>query len=366
MNKFKKQLYISQRFLDRSETWTFQVQIRKDDFVCCKNFREKEYGSARTAYEAAIRYRDKTLLDYANGNYLNITDKTVEDCFNESFVLMPLSLATKNKHSGYFNNFEEYKYINIQKLSSEDIQMSLNKLNERFSNDIINRHFYIWKRIIKTAIVKKYINKDLCLEVVLPKSKKIENFRNKKQITKEDFLIVLDFIKDSKLSNYKKEIYRDLLLTIYYTGMRPGEALALNKNDIDFKNKTISINKELNSSGVLRNTKTQKSIRTIPMNDQLSNILKNTLKISNSNLLFGDEKGNYFKEKKISQRIGKICKGKVNFTIYSLRHLFSTDLLMNGTDPKTHQELMGHSSYNMSLYYADTNEERKKKAVEDR
>ena len=50
----------------------------------------------------------------------------------------------------------------------------------------------------------------------------------------------------------------------------------------------------------------------------------------------------------------------------SIDNLFSTDLLMNGVDPKTHQELMGHSTYNMSLYYANSNEEQKKKAVENR
>ena len=52
--------------------------------------------------------------------------------------------------------------------------------------------------------------------------------------------------------------------------------------------------------------------------------------------------------------------------MYGLRHLFSTDLLMNGVDAKTHQELMGHSSYEMSLYYVNSSEELKKKADEDR
>ena len=118
--------------------------------------------------------------------------------------------------------------------------------------------------------------------------------------------------------------------------------------------------------GVLRKTKTEKSIRSIPINKQLRTVLKNTFKLSKFEILFCDEKGNYYKEKKISQRIGRMCKNKVDFTLYSLRHLFSTDLLMNGVDPKTHQELMGHSTYNMSLYYANSNEEQKKKAVENR
>lgn len=117
---------------------------------------------------------------------------------------------------------------------------------------------------------------------------------------------------------------------------------------------------------MLRKTKTEKSIRSIPINKQLRTVLKNTFKLSKFEILFCDEKGNYYKEKKISQRIGRMYKNKVDFTLYSLRHLFSTDLLMNRVDSKTHQELMGRSTHNMSLYYANSNEEQKKKAVENR
>ena len=42
----------------------------------------------------------------------------------------------------------------------------------------------------------------------------------------------------------------------------------------------------------------------------------------------------------------------------------ATSLVVNGTDTKTTMELLGHAQYNMSLGYANSNDERKKSAIE--
>ncbi|WP_232322494.1 site-specific integrase [Brevibacillus parabrevis] len=72
------------------------------------------------------------------------------------------------------------------------------------------------------------------------------------------------------------------------TGMRKGEAAALQWTDIDFKNMTISINKTLdfgakNKSELFGDTKTFNSNRTIKISQSLVNDLKHHLSYQNQN-----------------------------------------------------------------------------------
>jgi Phage integrase family len=50
--------------------------------------------------------------------------------------------------------------------------------------------------------------------------------------------------------------------------------------------------------------------------------------------------------------------------IHSLRRTFATDLIMNGTDPKTVQELLGHSTLTMTMnIYAKVRDTTKRQAL---
>ena len=58
-------------------------------------------------------------------------------------------------------------------------------------------------------------------------------------------------------------------------------------------------------------------------------------------------------------------KAGVNVTLYMLRHKFSTDLLKTA-DLRTVQDLMGHESGAMTLSYARSSDEDRKKAIAGR
>ena len=63
-NKFKKEKYISQVYSENTDIWSFQVKIRKDNFKISKTFSEKDYGSAKAAFNQAIIFRDQQLYDF--------------------------------------------------------------------------------------------------------------------------------------------------------------------------------------------------------------------------------------------------------------------------------------------------------------
>ena len=65
-------------------------------------------------------------------------------------------------------------------------------------------------------------------------------------------------------------VNKTIFTTLYFTGMRIGEALALTKEVVDFKTKTIRINKSLqrlNKEDIITDPKTPKSNRVVTIPD---------------------------------------------------------------------------------------------------
>ena len=56
----------------------------------------------------------------------------------------------------------------------------------------------------------------------------------------------------------------------------------------------------------------------------------------------------------------------VDFRMYNCRHQFDTDIIDQGTDLRTVTELMGHSSAEMSIGYARSDKDKKRKAIDSR
>ena len=88
--------------------------------------------------------------------------------------------------------------------------------------------------------------------------------------TKDEFQTFIGSMKDRPASY-------TVFMTMYYTGIREGELLALTPSDIDFEKKTLTVNKSyqrLGKEDIITTPKTPKSIRTIPIPDGLCNCLQ--------------------------------------------------------------------------------------------
>lgn len=137
--------------------------------------------------------------------------------------------------------------------------------------------------------------------------------------------------------------------------MRIGEINALHINDINFKDKTISVNKTISRDNnykdyINNKPKTKSSIRKVPINIFLYTPLKKFCK-GKTGLLFSDERiistSSINSEFKRLNKKYKFKKGDVN--THMLRHTFATRCIEAGMQPIVLKKLLGHSKISTTL-----------------
>jgi len=193
-----------------------------------------------------------------------------------------------------------------------------------------------------------------------------------------------DDIMQRIIDNVNKAYFGLYAYLLLYTGCRRGEALALRWDDIDFEKKTISITKELiypSGMPVLKTTKTDAGIRTVPLLPGLEAVLKQRQSKKPSDLIFPAPDGRPLQENAFRRRWHHYCKdaGLVTdiveireradgtkykyhrfepvITPHQLRHGYATVLHEAEVDVKTAQSFLGHADIHTTLQvYTDIRE----------
>ena len=134
--------------------------------------------------------------------------------------------------------------------------------------------------------------------------------------TYDEYIAFREGVKDKPLSYICFEV-------LYWTGMREGELLALSLADIDFDNKTISINRtylRIEGKDVFTSPKTRKSKRKIPIPDFLCQELSDY--IQSRYMLDTDERLFPVTKSYLSHEMIRGCKntGVKKIRIHDIRH----------------------------------------------
>lgn len=154
--------------------------------------------------------------------------------------------------------------------------------------------------------------------------------------------------------------YELLILTLGYTGMRWGEAIALTGKDVNTITRRISITKNavwVNGKLHMGTPKTHEN-RTVPIPRFLMKRLSAAATAAGTGLLFHDPKGGYIKRpnlggvnwfKKAAEKTGL-----PDITPHDLRHTAASLAVHTGANVKVIQRMLGHSSAVETLNrYAD-------------
>jgi len=141
-------------------------------------------------------------------------------------------------------------------------------------------------------------------------------------------------------------------LTLYYTGLRTGELLALEYRDIDFEGCKLSVNKSyqrIKGKDIITPLKTPKSVRTITIPDFLRDELKNY-----TDRLYKPHKHdrifpytNHFFEYQIL--FGTKDRVVKHIRIHDIRHSHASLLIELGFSPLVIADRLGHEKVETTL-----------------
>lgn len=166
--------------------------------------------------------------------------------------------------------------------------------------------------------------------------------------TKEEYLKFADAMMDKPISFYAFE-------TLYWTGIRLGELLALTANDFDFAKKTLTINKSyqrLKGQDKITSPKTEKSNRTINLPDflcdELQEYINSIYGLKPTDRLFQISKSYLHHE----MDRGAKETGVKRIRIHDIRHSHISLLIEMGYSAVAIADRVGHESIDITYNYA--------------
>lgn len=268
------------------------------------------------------------------------------------FIKTPCQLRCKQSTIDVYNTYMKTRLKDIKQIRSKDFKQSdVEKLVLKWKvggakNKTINNVL-----IFLQSVFSYGIELNLLSENPIQRFKKLPRTKHKVQFLTDYEIPIFEQIA-KELTPY----YYPLFYTAIHTGMRRGELLALEWSDIDFKSRTISVNKTL-YKGNTTAPKTLTSNRLVDMSDDLAHVLyehKREQKVLYKTV-FNMPDGRYIHPYNMSERYYKAVlrelsaqlpyENKVStLRFHDLRHTFATYLLSNGVDVKYVQEQMGHAS----------------------
>ena len=163
--------------------------------------------------------------------------------------------------------------------------------------------------------------------------------------TGEEFRKFIDSVMNKRLSYMA-------FMTLYWTGMRLGELLALNPKDVDLKKRTISITKSyqrLGKKDVITPPKTPKSKRVITIPEFLATDIKDYMDslydLQEDDRLFPITK--YYLEHEMQRGIKE--SGVKRIRVHDLRHSHASMLIELGFSPLEIANRLGHEKVETTL-----------------
>lgn len=267
-----------------------------------------------------------------------------------------LSPTTVNSYEVVINNhlIPSLGNIKLTDLRPLTINEYYNTKLETLSGRTVLHHHRMLRKALQDAVNWQVIKNNPCDSVESPKAKKYRA----DVYDKEDIKKLI-----TALSGHELEAHVSLAL---FLGLRRGELLALKWSDINYKDSTITIQSNLvvaNSNLVLKEPKTEDSMRTIVLTHEILEILRK-YKISqkeqklrfgkhykDDDFIFTKEDGELINPGSFSHTFSDFLK-KSNLRhirLHDLRHTNATLMLMSNIPAKVASARLGHSNVSTTL-----------------
>ncbi|MGE9752723.1 tyrosine-type recombinase/integrase [Bacillus inaquosorum] len=369
---------ISTVFDDRDEwekdIWDIRILINDYDidFNPSKNEYLVNFSTIENPYfrEAVKSYFKQRILAQNNFSwstartYVGWIGKFLNYVSNMEPTWKDLRLLSRQHIEGYIEWLSQYVKSHTRKDANPNRykRQSLTAVNQ-FIRDL---HFYNNSEIAPNSPV------DL---LILPGDKP-----RKVKKSHETIDYIPDFVLEQLFKNIDhlhKEV-QPIVWIAFKTGLRISDVLGLKQNCLVLLNGKYSIVTDIE--------KTYVKGHMVPIDEELANIMavlidkakKHSEKDNNpEDLIFvryrGKRKGKAYEQGWVSDQLNLLARRKsitdelgnlFHFKMHQFRHTYAIKLLNNGTDIFTVQELLAHSSPEMTMVYAKLLDETKRKAYE--
>ncbi|WP_258111605.1 site-specific integrase [Alicyclobacillus sp. SP_1] len=348
----------------RGSTWSIVFDIGRDEQGKRK---QKWVGGFTTKKEAQAALAEQVTA-VEKGSFVAPANQTFADFLNEWGEQKKLQVRPSTWRSYEwtlnYHIIPHIGHLKLKQITPNHIERLYKQLRESPRPDgkpgnlsertILHVHL-ILQNALDRAVRWNLIGRNPCKLVDAPRPKKVEmKVWSKEQLQK--------FIAVSS----EDELHHVFLL-LATTGMRIGEVLGLRWSDVDLVNCKVTVQQQLSfvkGGYVVQPPKTRSGNRTIPVPNQVIDVLKDVKKQQDfKREFFGEDyqtgldfvcctdKGTPLYHGNFTARWNSLIQkaGIPRIRIHDIRHTHASLLLQQGVNPKVVAERLGHANVSITL-----------------
>ncbi|MHC4271037.1 MAG: tyrosine recombinase XerC [Planctomycetota bacterium] len=229
---------------------------------------------------------------------------------------------------------------------SNSVRAYLSHLTEKqYSKATIARKLATLRSFYKFLVKRNMTSSNPVTSIRTPKQeKKLPKFLEYDDIKR--------LLETPPIDNWLGARDRAILETLYSTGMRVSEIVALNMDDIDFLSEVVHIRGK------------GKKERIAPISSSALRVIQHYIEFRNkrsqanpnfdNKVLFVNKHGKRLSTRSVRRKMDKYLRMAgldPSISPHTLRHSFATHMLNNGADLRSVQELLGHQSISTTQVY---------------
>lgn len=240
------------------------------------------------------------------------------------------------------------------------IRAFLAQLNEKqYSKSTVARKLATLRSFYKFLVKRNMITSNPVLVIRTPKQeKKLPKFLDYEEVKR--------LLDTPPLDNWLGARDRAMLETLYSTGIRVSELVALNLDDVDFLGEVVHVRGK------------GKKERIAPIGSSALQVIQHYMEFRNKRaqsssnfdpkVLFVNKHGRRLSTRSVRRKMDKYLKMAgldPSISPHTLRHSFATHMLNNGADLRSVQELLGHQSLSTTQIYTHLSTSKLKEVYEN-